>query len=1070
MATEQNCRQWSIVYAGVAVMTTFWAVTPLLGAVFVKSIITRNTTALATTTADLLPLGDQENKLDIGILSAAYGSIWLDQALPVFTTVKGAFSHFKIESSSFSSTKHESWTARTSMYSTTLNCEPATIGTAKSPGFTFDDGKGCHTNAVQLSYTDNEYTALYIGYYNDPNVDWSLSNLGCPANASHTFLAIWARDNGSTTQGVTALFCQPEYWLQSVNATITVPNTIITDVVPLELPSLLPDDTFNASAFEYVIGSGIGSAPPRADIPQTTIIEQWPRIHNMSISWPTTNMVGFAVGVSRLQPTQYLNATTLASSFEDIHKLLFALAASKLMTTNLSSTDSRLAMIRNNVSAIVVIRVLAIIIEVLFGLITVFALALLWISLSRPSQLKHDPASLIEIIGMVVQSSPDRKGHPDHSVHARDKANIRLSNGKLIGWAERSNIEHESEKLSNGGISKVGSVQSLSGHKLGPKLIRPKEMTLTIAALFTSVLLLAVAALTIVHVNIRKRTGLPLPSDNPVVVQLVLNYVPIAFATFLEPFWVLLNRLLCILKPFEELRKGEAKLSQSLALRYTSLPPQLVFRRALRAGHYLLIAVCAMGLSANLLTVSLGATFETNLTHLFTDGHFEMGFLPIFNQTAPSISKTANIDYSEHFYVAETNITKKTPLPPWISPVNFFLPVNLNTTSSLGDVQFSKVETQGFGVDVRCTHLGSPKSNITVSLNLTGVSAATSVFAQNVAIVRVQGSDGRNFSCVSSGISGLPASNQSVESAAEVTSRLVVIDRDSSVDEAAFCSNMLLVGFLRTNGNGAAHNSSAPNELQDPYRGRPEALWLGCRPIMQTGRFDITVDPTGRVLDSTSTGPFATNVSSIFTNEKNLTALYTSTNDLIASNSGLVSGSARFWHNDTFADTWLPYLIKISQNSTDFLSGSAPIPSPDSMAPIIEDIYTRLFSIMLGLNTDMFVPAPPGTTTPGTTIVSCTRVFMSQSMYIIATTLLSVNVLVAIAYYIRRPRKILPRMPITIASVLELFEGSGLVTEAQASGRECEEWKIGYGKFVGTDGKPHVGIERRPFVIPWADG
>ncbi len=1060
-------------FAGAAVMTIFWAVTPLLGAVFVKSVITRSTTALATTTASLLPLRDQENKPDIGILSAAYGSIWLGQAMPAFTTAKAAFSPFKIDSDSFSFTTNVSLTARTSMYSTTLKCEPAAIGTTNSPGFIFDDGKGCRTDGIQWTSRSNKYTALYIGFYNDPLVDWSLEYLGCPANASHTFLAIWAKDNASTIEGINALFCRPEYWVQSVNVTIVVPDRIITDAIPLAPPSLLPDDVFNASAFEYVIGSGVGSAPPRADIPQTTNIQQSPRIQNMSISWPTTNMVGFALGISRLQPAQYLNATTLASSFEDAHKLLFALAISNLMTTNLSSTDSRVAMIQDNVSAVVVIRVLAITIEVLFGLITVLALALLWISRTRPSQLESDPASLIDIMRIVVQPSLDRNICLDNSVYIRDEANIRLNKGKLTNWARISNTEQESEKVSIGGFSQVGVLQPLSVQKPDPKLIRPKEMTLTIAALFISVLLLAVATLVIVQIKIQELTGLALPAKNPVVVQLILNYVPIAFATFLEPFWILLNRLLCILKPFEELRKGEAKLSKSLALEYTSLPPQLVFWRGFHAGHYLLVAVCAMGLSANLLTVALGAIFETNLTHLSLDGNFEVGFLPQFNRTAPRILETDATDYFEHFYVAKSNITNKTPLPPWISTKNFFLPVKLNTTSNLGDVQFSKVKTQGFGVDVRCTQLDVPESNISVSLNVTGNGAAdsdTSISAQNVAIVRVQGLDGRNFSCMSSKIDKISVRNESVESAAEVTSSLVVVDPDSSANQAAFCSSMLLVGFLRIKGSEAALKSSTPEELQVPHQGQPEALWLGCRPTMQTGNFEVTVDPNGLVLNSRSIGPFTTNLSSFFTNDKNTTTLYNTMNSLIASNPGLFTETALFWHNDTFADTWLPYLIKTFLNSTDFLSSSASIPSVVSMAPVVEEIYMRLFSIILGLNTDMFLPAPRGTTTPGTITVSCTRVFMSQSMYVIATSLLSVNVLVAITYYIKRPKRMLPRMPITIASVLQLFEGSGLVTEAQTSGRDCEEWRIGYGKFVGTDGKPHVGIERRPFVIPWADG
>ena len=90
---------------------------------------------------------------------------------------------------------------------------------------------------------------------------------------------------------------------------------------------------------------------------------------------------------------------------------------------------------------------------------------------------------------------------------------------------------------------------------------------------------------------------------------------------------------------------------------------------------------------------------------------------------------------------------------------------------------------------------------------------------------------------------------------------------------------------------------------------------------------------------------------------------------------------------------------------------------------------------------------------------------MSRPAYIIIVTLLGLNILVALAYYIKRPKRMLKRMPTTIASVLDLFDGSGLVGEARVRGDVPEEWKLGYGRFVGTDGKPRVGIERRPFVV-----
>lgn len=95
---------------------------------------------------------------------------------------------------------------------------------------------------------------------------------------------------------------------------------------------------------------------------------------------------------------------------------------------------------------------------------------------------------------------------------------------------------------------------------------------------------------------------------------------------------------------------------------------------------------------------------------------------------------------------------------------------------------------------------------------------------------------------------------------------------------------------------------------------------------------------------------------------------------------------------------------------------------------------------------------------------------MSQPAFIITMVLLAFNLLMAILYYANRPKKMLRQMPNTIASILALFDGSGLLEESREIGGLKEEWNIGYGRFIGTDGRPKLGIERRPFVVPWGNG
>ena len=92
--------------------------------------------------------------------------------------------------------------------------------------------------------------------------------------------------------------------------------------------------------------------------------------------------------------------------------------------------------------------------------------------------------------------------------------------------------------------------------------------------------------------------------------QLLENYIPTVFATLLEPFWVLVNRIYCVVQPFYELQKGRSIPQQSVVAKYTSIPPQLVVWRSAKARQYLLMLICLATLLANVLALSLSGLFN----------------------------------------------------------------------------------------------------------------------------------------------------------------------------------------------------------------------------------------------------------------------------------------------------------------------------------------------------------------------------------------------------------------------------------------------------------------------------
>ncbi len=99
------------------------------------------------------------------------------------------------------------------------------------------------------------------------------------------------------------------------------------------------------------------------------------------------------------------------------------------------------------------------------------------------------------------------------------------------------------------------------------------------------------------------------PSDNTIVLTILTNLLPTAFTILIKPFWVVLNRLLCILRPFDELRKCATNPKQGIKARYTSVSPTLAIWRVHHARHFFLAMVCSVVISTNVLAVALGSPF-----------------------------------------------------------------------------------------------------------------------------------------------------------------------------------------------------------------------------------------------------------------------------------------------------------------------------------------------------------------------------------------------------------------------------------------------------------------------------
>ena len=147
-----------------------------------------------------------------------------------------------------------------------------------------------------------------------------------------------------------------------------------------------------------------------------------------------------------------------------------------------------------------------------------------------------------------------------------------------------------------------------------------------------------------------------------------MNTVPTLFATLLEPIWLGMNRLLAMLRPFEELRIGSARYKRSVGATYTSLPPPLVVWRALTSHHFVLVGVCFATIVTNVLAISFAGLFEQKVVAAFRPLLLNQTLLPTYTGKAiinlDEVGEAANKEQRDHLYYADSYLTRGNSLPP----------------------------------------------------------------------------------------------------------------------------------------------------------------------------------------------------------------------------------------------------------------------------------------------------------------------------------------------------------------------------------------------------------------------
>ena len=543
----------------------------------------------------------------------------------------------------------------------------------------------------------------------------------------------------------------------------------------------------------------------------------------------------------------------------------------------------------------------------------------------------------------------------------------------------------------------------------------------------------------------------------------------------MEPLWVVVTRYLAVYQPWTELNKGHASSAASLGLKYTNLPPVLIAPRALAGGHYILSLASIVVLVCNGLAVALGGLFDSGPLPISTATTFELPLSPrietqIYLIGGQSMAQRAGSLYAgtfakddEYWLIALTNLTG-TPLPPWIAPEFYFLPFEWNTTA-VNASGLRSANTWGFGANMTCKLLSADlygQPSWVAGYN----DLVLPVGALNFKIPTANGSEVR---CSNSDAEMRAKALLAGRFAGEYLYGLVPTDIDDKAAEDP-CGSFLVMGWNR--GSVTLEPGKSLDQASRTIdTGTYKDTAILCTQRISSAEFNVVVDSNGFVQRFKRLTPFSYDNSSLFSNSTAIANFKAQLNTLIRKNWALDLGAA---HNDQYPHS-LPHYYIESLGNRSFCDPSKPPPSFEDAQRGFQRFYSWFAPIVIGQNSKRIFRSTTKDggrkpQTSGYRISIQDRVSMDPVMFYIATLLLGFSTIASIVVFTARPKKILPRIPDSLAAEIGFFYASEALedtagTAYMSSGMRERHlaklgWEYGYGKFMGKGGKLRSGVER----------
>jgi hypothetical protein len=164
------------------------------------------------------------------------------------------------------------------------------------------------------------------------------------------------------------------------------------------------DLMLNTTASEYILATGVNPTEQLTDLPNSEVLDQGPRLQKYNLSFPVSNMVGFAVALNPPTFEDLVSPSALQTAFELAHQLVFTTAFSSLLDPideQQALPASRLGALTRSPKAIILVRPVAVAVEAVLGFIISFIILLWYYYDHRRNHLECDPGPIADVMDMI---------------------------------------------------------------------------------------------------------------------------------------------------------------------------------------------------------------------------------------------------------------------------------------------------------------------------------------------------------------------------------------------------------------------------------------------------------------------------------------------------------------------------------------------------------------------------------------------------------------------------------------------------------------------------------------------